>query len=295
MLEICAEETGAGRTQLLYYIIARAILPDVYGVSILNGKNGAVVFIDTETHFDVLRLVETLTSYIKSKSSEEEPITDIDDLIERSLQHVHIFQPRTMSSMLETLSSLKDYLLDSTIHSSSNRAVHSIIIDSASAFYWDIRAEQETERINALDAKAPGASTISMPPPKPNPYALLVNRLRPLQQTFNCAVIATSTATRYKDPATNETIIRTLPAPWSSYPTAKLMLRREQVRQFAVGISWEDAEKDKLLRLAAVENGYFRAEDMGGGEGFKFAATREGVVMREEVKEVVDVEAEEEM
>ena len=93
------------------------------------------------------------------------------------------------------------------------RAVHSIVIDSASAFYWETRAALEDERLNALNAKAPGASAAAMPPPTLNPYALLVNRLRLLQRELSCAVIATTSATRYRDANTGEVTIRTLPAP----------------------------------------------------------------------------------
>jgi hypothetical protein len=251
---------------------------------VLGGKDEAVVFFDMDARFDVQRLAQVMVSFITSKATGEYSITDAQELIERSLQHLHVFQPRSMSALLNTLDSLKKYLFDQTAHFSSNRAIHSIIIDSASAFYWETRAAYENDRVTALDAKAPGASAAAaMPPPKPNPYALLINRLRSMQQSLNCIVITTTTASRFKDPSTGELTIRTLPTPWPSFPTAKLMVKREQVRKFAVGISWEDAEKDRLLRLEAVEKGYFVASSLlAAEEGFRFAITKEGVRMVEE-------------
>jgi hypothetical protein len=288
VLEICSEYTGAGKSQLIYYSIAKAILPNIYGTTIVDGQNSAVVLFDTDAHFDVGRLVQIMTSIMTSKSSEEHPITDIQELIERSLQHVHIFQPRNMSNLLEDLNGLKEYLFNSSAHFSSERAMHSIIIDSASAFYWETRAALDNERVAALDAKAPGAQASAMPPPSPNLYALLVNCLRSLQRSFNCAVIVATTATMYKDTATGEQTIRTLPAPWPGFPTARLLLKREQVRKFAVGISWEDALKDQQLRQAAVEQSNSMATALGGGEGFRFAVTKEGVRILDESYEAGD-------
>lgn len=285
VLELCSEDTGAGKTQLLYYIIAKMVLPDRHNSTALEGKNGAVVFFDTDGRFDVQRLLQIMTSHIASRVSEEDSIADTQELIERSLQHVHVFQPRSLDGLLGTLEGLKKYLFDTTAHFSSNRAVHGLFIDSASAFYWETRADFENDRLTALNAKAPGASTAAMPPPKPNPYTLLINRLRSLQQTLNCAVIATSTASRFKDAATGEQSIRTLPAPWPSFPTTRLIVRREQVRKFAMGIAWEDAERDKLLRQDAVEKAQFVANSLHGGEGFRFAITRNGVRMMEKEAE----------
>lgn len=267
---------------MIYYIIAKASLPDIHGSTILGGQNGAVILFDTEAHFDVERLVQIMTLYIKSRSSEESPIADIQELIEKTLQHVHIFQPRNMSGILDTLNNLKDYLFNSSAHFSSQRAIHSIVLDSASAYYWEIRAALENERVAALDAKASGTSTTRMPPPSSNPYALLVSRLRSLQQTFNCAVIAATTAFRYRDATTGERTLRTLPAPWTGFPTTRLLVKRDVVRKFVAGISWEEAEKDKLLRQAAVERGHFTATVLSGGQGFRFAVTNEGVLILDE-------------
>jgi hypothetical protein len=290
VLELCSDDTGAGKSQLLYYIITQAILPNSHESTLIGGKNGAVVFFDTNARFDVHRLVQIMTSYIASKVSEDEPIDDVQALIERSLQHVHIFQPRSISAVLESLQGLKKYLFNSSAHFSSNRAVHSIIIDSPSAFYWEYRADLNNQELYKLDAKAIGASAAVMPPPKPNPYALLVNSLRSLQQALNCAVIATSTASKYKDANTGELTTKTLPAPWPSFTTARLGVKREQVRRFAVGISWEDAERDRLFRQEAVEKGHFVANPLLGGEGFRFAITKEGVRLVEEEEQRREME-----
>lgn len=277
VLEICSEHSAAGKTQLLYYIVAKAVLAEAHELADLDGKNEAVVFIDTDARFDIPRLVQIMTTYIKSRLPAEVIDAEIQELIDRGLHHVHVFQPGSMKVLLETLDGLKGYFFDTTAHSSSQRALHSIIIDSASAFYWETRAALENERVAALDTKIPGASVSDMPPPSLNPYAVLVNRLRVLQQTFRCTVIASSTAFSYKHATKDGRSIRTLPAPWTGFPTARILVRREEVRRFAVGISWEEAEQDRELRQAAVDQGRFAATAISGGEGFRFTITEDGV------------------
>ncbi|KIW07614.1 uncharacterized protein PV09_01564 [Verruconis gallopava] len=276
-LEISAEDTGAGRSQLVYYIISKAILPDSHGSSDLKGKKGTVILFDADARFDVERLVQIMHSYMKHVSATGSSGTDAQEVVEQSLQHLHVFQPRSMASLLDGLNGLLGYLYDFSVHHSSERPVHSIVIDSASAFYWETLANLENERVAALNAKASGVSTAAKSPSQPNPYALLVNRLRSIQQTLSCAIIATTTASAFKESASGEQILRTLPTPWPSFPTAKLLLKRDRVEKFGLGMSWEDAEKEKSLRQTAVELGYFSAKVVGSNEYFRFTVTRDGV------------------
>lgn len=107
IIELCSEESGTGKTQLLYFITSIAILPDIYSDHDLGGRNNAIVIIDTEARFDIQRLAEVMKGYIISKFAS---CTDIDDLIVRSLQHVHIYQPQNLASLNATLSSIQNYL-----------------------------------------------------------------------------------------------------------------------------------------------------------------------------------------
>jgi hypothetical protein len=107
VIELCSEESGTGKTQLLYLIIAVAILPETYTDVDLGGRNSAVVILDTEGCFDVQRLAEVMKGYIRSQDGS---FPDIEDLVHRSLQHVQIYQPEKLSSLITTLSTLQTYL-----------------------------------------------------------------------------------------------------------------------------------------------------------------------------------------
>lgn len=106
-IELCSEEPGTGKTQLLYLIIALTILPETYGDIDLGGRNSAIVMLDTEGRFDIQRLAEVMKGYIFSKDA---LLQNVDELVHRSLQHLHLYQPQIFSSLITTLSSLQSYL-----------------------------------------------------------------------------------------------------------------------------------------------------------------------------------------
>jgi hypothetical protein len=107
IIELCSEESGAGKTQFLYLITAIAIIPEVYADIDLGGRNCAVVILDTESRFSIQRLVQVIKSYVLSK---DPSLENIDDLMHKSLQHVHIYQPQSLASLIATLSTLEPYL-----------------------------------------------------------------------------------------------------------------------------------------------------------------------------------------
>lgn len=69
IIEISSDGCGAGKTHLLYYITCMALLPSSWNGINLGGKEGAVVFIDCDSRFDIVRLSEVIESYIKSRIS----------------------------------------------------------------------------------------------------------------------------------------------------------------------------------------------------------------------------------
>jgi hypothetical protein len=272
VIELCSEESGTGKTQFLYLITALAILPNTLEEIDLGGKNSAVVILDTEGRFDIQRLYQVMKGYIYSKDPE---LPDLDGAIKRSLQHVHIYQPQNLPSLVSTLSSLQAYLFNSKAHPSNRRHLHSIIIDSASAFYWQTRAEGENESITSLNPGPPS----NLPPTTANPYASMIHHLRSLTRTFHCAIIVTTHAFSSTSKDSGEQILRTLPAPWPSFPTLRLCLTRDPVRKFASGISAEEDLKEQAARQAAVEQARFTATLFGGKKAFQFSVGEEGVVI----------------
>jgi hypothetical protein len=268
VIEICSEESGTGKTHLLYLIITMAILPQYFADVLLDGKNSAVILLDTEGRFSIQRLAEIMQEYIITKESE---IQNMPELITNSLQHVHIFRPQTMESTLATLSSVHSYI-NKQSHQSSQLPLHSIIIDSASTFYWQDRAEEDTAQLASLEQNSSATS-----PTRPNSYSALVQSLRKLSQLFSCAIIATTHAFSFNKSEPGSTILRTLPSPWASFPTIRLLLTREAVRKFARGMSVEEALKEQTGRQMVVEKARFCASVIGSPEMFFFSVQKNNV------------------
>ncbi|XP_019510983.1 PREDICTED: DNA repair protein XRCC2 isoform X2 [Hipposideros armiger] len=110
---------GTGKTEMLYHLTARCILPKSEG-----GLEVEVVFIDTDYHFDMLRLV-TILEHRLSESCEE--------VIKRCLERLFLVHCSSSTQLLLTL-----YSLESTFCSHPSLCL--LIVDSLSAFYWIDRA-----------------------------------------------------------------------------------------------------------------------------------------------------------
>jgi hypothetical protein len=251
-------------------IITVAILPQFHADVALDGKDSAVILLDTEGRFSISRLVEIMQGYITTKDPEA---VKTSELINKSLQHLHIFQPQTMESTLATLSSLHSYI-SKQAQASAQRPLHSIIVDSASTFYWQSRADADTVQLSLLEQNATGLS-----PALPNPYNLLVQSLRELSRTFSCAIVATTYAFSFTTKEAGMPVLRTLPAPWTTFPTVKLLLTREPVRKFARGMSVEEALKEQAGRQQVVERARFRAILVGSSDVLFFVVQKNGVVV----------------
>uniref|UniRef100_A0A452SRM2 X-ray repair cross complementing 2 n=1 Tax=Ursus americanus TaxID=9643 RepID=A0A452SRM2_URSAM len=111
---------GTGKTEMLYHLTARCILPKSEG-----GLEVEVLFIDTDYHFDMLRLV-TILEHRLSQSSEE--------TVKRCLGRLFLVNCTSSTQLLLTLCSLETMVC-------SHPALCLLILDSLSAFYW-------TDRVN---------------------------------------------------------------------------------------------------------------------------------------------------
>lgn len=176
-----------------------------------------------------------------------------------ALKHVHIFRPQSLDSTVSTLKSLPGYLFDKSKHYSIDRPVAFIAVDSASAFYWQHRADEDDA---ALHQTLNAAITA---PTKPIGYAELTTALKAASATFSCPLILTS---RHLGPAPSSlhtynaearSLRPSLPAPLSQIPTLRLIGQRVPVRKFPAGISVEEARREAAQRQNAVEEGKFEA------------------------------------
>nr|XP_060639446.1 DNA repair protein XRCC2 [Anolis sagrei ordinatus] len=106
---------GAGKTEMFYHLIARCILPKSRG-----GLEVGLLFIDTDFHFDMLRLV-TILEHRSSQGTE--------DMIKQCLRRLFLVNCSSSSQLLLTLYSLENMFC-------SHPSLCLLIIDSISAFYW---------------------------------------------------------------------------------------------------------------------------------------------------------------
>ncbi|XP_031311616.1 DNA repair protein XRCC2 [Camelus dromedarius] len=106
---------GTGKTEMLYHLTARCILPKSEG-----GLEVEVLFIDTDYHFDMLRLV-TVLEHRLSQSSEE--------VIKHCLGRLSLVYCSSSTQLLLTLYSLETMFC-------RHPSLCLLILDSLSAFYW---------------------------------------------------------------------------------------------------------------------------------------------------------------
>ncbi|XP_041040387.1 DNA repair protein XRCC2 [Carcharodon carcharias] len=106
---------GAGKTEMLYHLVASCILPESKG-----GLQVEVLFIDTDYHFDMLRLVTILEHRLAQSTVE---------LVKQCLGRLFLVHCSSSTQLLLLLHSLETMVC-------SHPALCLLIVDSMSAFYW---------------------------------------------------------------------------------------------------------------------------------------------------------------
>ncbi|KAI4685119.1 hypothetical protein J4E81_008932 [Alternaria sp. BMP 2799] len=265
--------SGAGKTSLIYLIIAHAILPRNFSSTPLYGQESAVILFDPLHHFSIPRLVQVMSTHLKtSLATTEQEITatlkaSMKSAIKTALPHLHIFHPTSWSSFLSTLDSLPEYLLNKTPqHKSMHRRIHSLILEDIDAFVWSIRNTSPT--VSSSSNTLATAST------------QLTTRVAKLGKLLSCATVLTSQSNLLSSYRPS------LPTSWpQGTPVTRLAVRRVDVLQFAPGISVEDAEKERVQRWEVVSRGRFECWRVGvgarDGEGFVFRVGK-GIEMERE-------------
>lgn len=255
---------------------------------------------DNDNRFSVPRLVDVMQHIMsneiaiaKTSSISETtlPTTkEVDDALEAALSHVHIFRPQSMEASLATIANLRSYVFDPEAHYSTHKRIHSIMLSSASAFYWQDRCDMDTAA--ALSATTSASATTSQKPR--SGYIQLATSLRSISAELSCPVIYTTWTT--SPVQLGSTAIRpSLPNPWPALPLLRLVVQRRSVRKLPGAISAEEALRDRKDRSQAVAEGWFdvsvngyKSEEwtdgvreglkkIGGGGGFAMRIWHEGV------------------
>ncbi|PGH08782.1 hypothetical protein AJ79_05881 [Helicocarpus griseus UAMH5409] len=309
VLEITSPSSADGKTHLLYHITALAVLPRTYRNIHLAGRGSAIVFLDADGRFDALRLREIAGGIVHERAREQgislaadrnrgvgrgddgydgnevEENIDVNTMLRTALSHVHVFRPQSSVSLLAALHSLESYLLGENVgHASHCRPLHAILLDSASAFYWQdrreveilsipgVREEREREREPLASNDKEGDSAANITTASQLPHKIIA-ALRALQRTFSCPLVfttwglqraparshyshaTTTTATQLYVP--NRPSFRPhLPRPWPSFPTCRIVVQRDSVRPFAPLLGLQEVkEREAGWRQQVVARG----------------------------------------
>ncbi|KAJ8010667.1 hypothetical protein DPEC_G00077490 [Dallia pectoralis] len=116
---------GSGKTETLLHLVSHCILPADRG-----GQEVEVMFVDTDYHFDMLRLVTILEQRLGEDAIEEEGFAAAsEEQVRACLARLYVVHCSTSVQLLLTLHHLENTFC-------SRPALCLLVLDSISAFYW---------------------------------------------------------------------------------------------------------------------------------------------------------------
>ncbi|MCJ1471436.1 hypothetical protein MMC13_000075 [Lambiella insularis] len=269
-IEFCATAPCSGKTQLLYHIASACLTPAAYGEATVGGKEAAVIWIDTDSRFDITRLHSVIRSQLSLHALQSKSLQqDLDQVATAALQHLHVFRPQSSESLIATIRSIPDYLFAPNRHYSSARTLQACIISNISAFLYqdkldaDVYSPQTAEAANAVPQPSSGRFT--------QRYRDIVSALRALQSKLSCTVVTGNIALSPLQPSTFGSSVRPhLPAAWTAFCTLKVNVVRQRIPKFAPAMSAEEARLEAAERLIAVRESAFNGwVDSWGIEGWE--------------------------
>ncbi|KAL2441876.1 hypothetical protein ABEF95_016775 [Exophiala dermatitidis] len=241
------------------------------------------------------------TTSDRAHVNESESESDTTSIALEALQHIHVFRPQSSNQVVTILQSLPEFLFDrSKIQSSVYRHLGLLVLDSATAFYWQDRFDRDMARLGGTESSGMPAAAEK---PTGTTTSGIIECLKSLQRRFDCVVAfttinystttstATSTAPTSGPAATVVGDRRghdTQPAPdtkpvpstqWSTYATLTLDLSRIAVPQFPPQLTLSECLADADKRFAAMRNTriQIRVRGPAGGVPVVLKITDEGV------------------
>lgn len=304
-IELTSRKSSVGKTTLFCHLTAIFTLPRDLG-----GKEATVVYIDNDGRFSATRLAQivqqnisrpttttapgarTTYSTSSSGSTAQPPVTPE---VQEALNHVHVFRPSSSAQLLAILESVPHYLLDRTRHASAHRPLGLVVLDSATAFYWQDRFDREMARLGSSSTGlVAGGTSSSAHNTSSTTTRSVINALKALQARFECVVALsttpTSTATASSFPPSfpppsaapeqrsqwthhppppppPAASIAPSPSPWTTYATLTLNLSRAAVPPFAPRMSLDECLRDRDARFDAVRKARIVATVLPSGPG----------------------------
>ncbi|GLG92951.1 Uncharacterized protein GBIM_00476 [Gryllus bimaculatus] len=122
-------DVSSGKTLLVTQFLAKCLLPKSYCGIDIGGLNAGAVIIDTDHHFQVLKLVTIMEAYIARSSNSLVDANTVESIIKDALDNLTILHCYDGVQLLITFHGLENIL-------SCNRNISLLVLDSVSAFYW---------------------------------------------------------------------------------------------------------------------------------------------------------------
>ena len=258
IIEVSSTKSAAGKTTLLYHLTAITLLPHEYG-----GKESAVLWLDTDNSFSASRIAQVMSDIIPTTKSKT--TRSIDDIVNSALQHLYILTPTSSTSLLQALISVPDYVRTRTSHTSPNRPLYLLVLDSATAFAHQDRFDADIARLEA------GPNIDTSHSNAPSRTSQTITALRQIQQDFECTIIFTTTQQPAKSrprptQRPNQQPHQTIPAeppsqtPWTSFATLTSHISRIPNPQFAPNMTLEECLRDREKRQESIRKGRFAVD-----------------------------------
>ena len=279
VIEICGANPCSGKTQLLYYIAATALLPSTHDHAQVVGDAGAVIWIDTESHFDILRFQTVLRhGFLRHENSAALASSDLESIVMSCLQQLHIFRPQSSAALLATIRSIQGYVFSLTRHYSGARPLQAVILSNISAFIHQDRLESDEDLL--LGSALPRSNTATQRSSSLyiQRYRDIVSALREVQAIFSCTILAGNIALSPLQPSSLGPFLRPhLPTVWNSFCAAKIIVVRKRTPKFPPSISSEEAALEASMRRnAVIKSGFCGWVDSWGAEDWE-AGTKEAL------------------
>lgn len=189
---------GTGKTELLYHLLCRCVLPEAAG-----GLQVDVVFVDTDYSLDMLRLVSILDSRLNAAFSSMSGQLN-EEVLSSCLSRLLVVHCSSSSQLLLTLHFLETSLL-------SRPGLSLLIIDSISAFYWLDRSE--------------GGASVTKQEEKLTKCSELLGRLL---RDYRVTVFTSCHAIRRSGPSSSDAERPYLCRSWQRLVTHRLLCSREE-------------------------------------------------------------------
>lgn len=191
-----------------------------------------------------------------------------------------------MEALVATVKYLPRYLAEiGSKGTSKQRRLHSIMLDSAGAFYWQSKAADENRRM-ASGATAPipaseernqlreedgssrkHAESEASPAPAPGQRSELASLLRTLAARFEANLICTTWPISALSSSTSQTLPSSNPS-FPTLPSLRLHISRVAVPPFPPTMAVEEAMRQRGLRQIAVERNKFIVHNGTATAGF---------------------------